>query len=841
MAIIPNRKGFILRVNNLQPGVMNVNWAFEAHVHIPDRCSGVTRIVLQYTGTGASEIKVFHQSRLMATFTDVSNGDLLEVVGTDETDGKLHADLNILVDGVEVAKIHTSCSKPIAVGDVHADFVIDQLATLPVFKEHKHHHHHDHNRDISLEVYRGLVVGSPPKDQEALPGEEGRVVITPGRITREIKEKENTLVAQAHVHAQLGVSSVSTGFFEVDTGVYSIVYWNDDKAHDGGDPKFTVVTRPFAAPGAGDSDAFSDSTGIYASIYRDYVIRAESEQINLKAVVRQVPGPTDNGFGAWATDNIAWSKNLVLIQSWGEPADISPITIDKDDDGILDVVDGRLVNGAFIDESDDVSDNFTDQHLGGVTSGVIQDRGGINLRVRDLNDPNEGLLVWATGSGLAEAFVTLDVCGTVLTFTVGDVLKTKCGSTVLGVIQGPIEVPISDVFTASIPAGATAKITEVTPAVFGIENLPESVAIIVVEGDGTSVNLEAGSSVTVQEGVPPPTPGPTVTPTPTPTPEPTFTPEPTVTPTPDATPEPATATPSPTATATPTLTPTPVPATATPVPATATPTPTPTPVPAGWSSMAAVPNNVKTGGALATDGTDIYAFRGGTKKDFWKYDVSDGTWSSLANAFENVEDGGALVYASGFVFALRGDNKNDFWRFNIGSGAWENLTHAPDRVKWGGALVWDSADTIYAFRGGGTNDFWRYSISRGNWSSLANAPANVEKGGALTFISGNVYALRGDNRTDFWKYQVSGGTRSSLSSVAGNVEHGGSLATDGTNVYALRGSRQDDFWKFDASAGNWSSLSNTPQNIKDGGALVYQNGVFYALRGDNKNDFWKFQ
>jgi len=470
-------------------------------------------------------------------------------------------------------------------------------------ENHKIHHHHDETRDISIEVYRGLVVGSPPSGQQAKVGEEGRTLINPDQMTREIDPRDNTLVARAHVHPHHGDSSVSTGFFEVDTGVYTIIYWNDDMDHSGGgDPKFTVVSNPFVAPGDDGSD-FSNSTGIYASVYRDYVIHAESGQIRLKAVVRQVPGPTENSFGGWATDNIAWSKNLVLIQSWGEPGDLSPVIVDLDEDGILDAVDGQFVDGEFVDESTVVSNNFTDQHLGGVTSGEIKNRAGIDLHVRDLNDPNEGLLIWATGSGAGKAAVILDVCGSLLTFTVGAVTKAECGSTVLSVIQGPVEVRLSEVFTATIPGGATAKITEVTPTVFGIENLPGSKAIVVVEGDGISVNLEAGSSVTVQDGLPPPTPGPTVTPTPTPTPGPTYTPLPTVTPTPLPTPD---VTPTPTATATPTPIPAP---TATPTP-TPGPTPTPTTVPAPTPTPTPTPMPAPV--VIATENWELGSFSGGS-------------------------------------------------------------------------------------------------------------------------------------------------------------------------------------------------------------------------------------
>jgi len=820
MAVMPHKTGYLLRVNNLQPGVMNVNWAFEPHVDDPGKCSGVTRIVLEYTGPGASEIKVFLKNRFLATFSDVRTGDLLEVVATEETDGKLHSEIKLLIDGEEGAKIHTSCSKSIAIGDVHGEFVIEDLNTLPGNKPHKHKHDHDNKRDISIEVYRGLVVDKPPSKQKPGPDEEGRVIILPGRITKEIKAKENTLVAQAHVHAHHGTSSVGTGFFEVDTGIYTIVYFNDDKEHSGGkDGKFTVVSKPFAAPGEGSEADFGQSTGFYASVYKDYVILAESEKVSLKAVVRQVPGPTDNSFGAWATDNIAWSKNLVLIQSWGEPPDVAPLVVDLDGDGILDEVDGQFTDGAFVDQSAVETSAYTDQHRGGVTFGTIVGRAGIDVRVRDLNDPDDGVLIWVTGQG--DAVATANLCGNqIVFFSIGDVVKETCGSLILEVIEGPVEIPLAGEFTATVPSNAIVRVTKVTNSISRIENLPESGADLIISGPASTVQLESGASVTVQDGLPPPAPGPTPTPTLTPTPGPTSTPDPIPT---------ATALPTPDVTPTPIPTPTPVP-----------PTPTPTPVPSVWADLGDAPDKVKRGGAIAADETDVYAFRGDDEKDFWKFDVSASNWNTLADAPDMVKEGGALAHANGFIYAFRGDDEKDFWRYNITSGSWEDRDDAPDKVKWGGSLAWDGNNTIYAFRGGGKKDFWRYTISSDTWTDLEDAPDGIDKGGSLAYILGNVYAIRGDDKKDFWKFDVSAGSWSSLEDAPDKIKGGGAITTDGTDLYAFRGDGKKDFWKFDVSVGSWTSLADTPENVKDGGALVYLDGNFYSLRGDDRKDFWKF-
>ena len=265
------------------------------------------------------------------------------------------------------------------------------------------------------------------------------MAIRPGRITKEIKAKDNTLVARSHIHAEDGDSFVSTGFFEVDTGIYTIVYWNDDKVHDKHEEKFTVVAKPFVPPGPDDSASANQSTGFFASVYQDYVIRASTELINLKAVVRQIPGPTDNGFGEWANNNIAWAKNLVLIQSWSEPVDLVVVLTDVDEDGILDEVDGQFTGGAFLDQSGVKSLEFTDQHRGGVTFGRIVELKDITIRVRDLNNPDEGVLIWATGQG--DAVATVSTCGLEFQISVGDVVKETCGSLELGVVYGPIEVP----------------------------------------------------------------------------------------------------------------------------------------------------------------------------------------------------------------------------------------------------------------------------------------------------------------------------------------------------------------------------------------------------------------
>ena len=48
----------------------------------------------------------------------------LRVTASPETDGELHSEISLVVDGKETTKIHTSCSQPLAIGDVFGSLTI---------------------------------------------------------------------------------------------------------------------------------------------------------------------------------------------------------------------------------------------------------------------------------------------------------------------------------------------------------------------------------------------------------------------------------------------------------------------------------------------------------------------------------------------------------------------------------------------------------------------------------------------------------------------------------------------------------------------------------------------
>jgi hypothetical protein len=96
-----------------------------------DRCDGVSSITLEYTGPGTITIEAFLKDTLLGSVTVSTDDPLFQVAATTDTVGKLPPEIRLVIDGAKVARIHTSCSNPIEIGDVQGDFTIDDLDKLP--------------------------------------------------------------------------------------------------------------------------------------------------------------------------------------------------------------------------------------------------------------------------------------------------------------------------------------------------------------------------------------------------------------------------------------------------------------------------------------------------------------------------------------------------------------------------------------------------------------------------------------------------------------------------------------------------------------------------------------
>lgn len=235
-----------------------------------------------------------------------------------------------------------------------------------------------------------------------------------------------------------------------------------------------------------------------------------------------------------------------------------------------------------------------------------------------------------------------------------------------------------------------------------------------------------------------------------------------------------------------------------------------------WSAMTATPGTISRGGALASNGTYIYALRGNSA-DFWRYDPAANSWSVMPSTPAAVAAGAALVHVNGVLYAFAGGASNTFWKFTIATNVWSALAVAPSTVSWGGALTTDGTN-VYALRGSVSTTFWKYTVATNTWSTLTNTPNSIDAGGALSFDGTSIYALRGGSFNNFYKYNISTNSWSGPANTLSTVSRGGSLVSDDPNTYALRGGANNNFWSFNGSG--WSSLSNTPSNVDSGAAVI---------------------
>jgi uncharacterized repeat protein (TIGR01451 family) len=211
-----------------------------------------------------------------------------------------------------------------------------------------------------------------------------------------------------------------------------------------------------------------------------------------------------------------------------------------------------------------------------------------------------------------------------------------------------------------------------------------------------------------------------------------------------------------------------------------------------WSRLADVSDNFNEGGSIqylkltssvgsgvtaTAAGEYVYALLGNSNR-FRRYNVAGNTWTTLANVPVTVKGGGALTTDGTNLYALQGDRKTGFYKYDIATNTWSQLANTPGNVGWGGSLT-RVGDHIYAMQGDGKTGFWRYTISTNSWTTLTPTLGNVADGGALTNDGTYIYALQGKTKT-FWRYSITGGTWSTLTATnfTGSVGQGGALAYD---------------------------------------------------------------
>jgi uncharacterized delta-60 repeat protein len=162
-----------------------------------------------------------------------------------------------------------------------------------------------------------------------------------------------------------------------------------------------------------------------------------------------------------------------------------------------------------------------------------------------------------------------------------------------------------------------------------------------------------------------------------------------------------------------------------------------------WFSLTSAPGGInnkkwKDGSCLALIGDIIYALKGGDKyNQMWTYDLIGTVWTEAESIpiyntqldkKTKTKDGGAMTTDGTVLYAIKGGGKQDFWMYTPGApGTWTELEiipklHNKSVPKTGAALAWAN-NRVWLIKGNKTPEFWQYVPQ--SMSKLKNQKAKV--------------------------------------------------------------------------------------------------------------------
>ncbi|MFA5871300.1 MAG: hypothetical protein WC858_01120 [Parcubacteria group bacterium] len=287
-----------------------------------------------------------------------------------------------------------------------------------------------------------------------------------------------------------------------------------------------------------------------------------------------------------------------------------------------------------------------------------------------------------------------------------------------------------------------------------------------------------------------------------------------------------------------------------------------------WTPLATAPNSFVNGGSLGYDSENdvIYALRGGSRSDFYKYNVAANTWEEMPDTPASMGYGASLMMVDGTLYAQRGNGYNSLYKFNIEENSWE----VPQRAffgpstfdgsnyfaySFGTATTNDDDGNLYIIRGNYDNTFGKYETASGTFTELARLPMGAYNGASLDYVDDEqaIYYSPGDVRSTksyFYKYDITTNVWSEFADPPGQIYRGSSMAYDGSRfLYLTQGNNGSVWWRYDSCRNleegetctpGWSAALPTYAGWGQGygSQIVYKGGIIYATRGENTNTFF---